>query len=734
MQSFTLDIDADGIALLTWDMPDRSMNVWDETSLTEFEQFIARFETDADIKGLVITSGKDTFCGGADISMLAAMREAGEKIKKEKGNLPAKQFLFEQSARLGGVFRKMELVPKPVAVALTGTAMGGGWELSLASNARFAAENPSAKVGLPEVKIGLLPGAGGTTRTMRMLPTQDALQLLLQGKELKFDKALQMMLLNAIVPREKLIETAKQWVKENPGVQAPWDMQGFKSPGGQVYSAGGAQTWPAASALLRKETYDNYPSGKMLLRAAYEGLLVPFDLALKIELRYFVYLLQTPQAAAMIRTFFLSLQEINKGARRPASIPKSEIRKIGVIGAGFMGAGIAYVTAKAGMHVVLVDRDQASADKGKAHSEKLMSDQVMKGRAKAADKETLLSRITATDDYGVMKDVDLVVEAVFEQRDVKRDAFQKSGAVIGKDVVFGSNTSTLPITSLAAMFERPKDFIGIHFFSPVDKMQLVEIIIGKETGDKALAVALDYVKAIKKTPIVVNDTRGFYANRCVGKYLTEGNYMLAEGVPPALIENLARQAGMPVGPLALYDEVGIDLIWKIIEATKLEGGEAFADPVQAAQVEKLAVEKKRLGRKSEAGFYDYPKGDKKKLWPGLAEIFQFKDAEHFDYTELQQRLLVTQALEAVRCVEENVVTDMREADIGAIFGFGFAPYTGGPISWIDGMGAKEFVALADKLAGRYGTRFEAPKLLREMAAKGETFYQRFAPQEKTKAA
>ena len=726
MKSFQLEIDADGIALLTWDMPERSMNVWDEQSLCEFEQFIARFETDETLKGLVITSGKETFCGGADIAMLSAMRDQAEEINTAKGDIAAKQFLFEQSARLGGVFRKMELVPKPVAVALPGTAMGGGWEVSLAANARFAAENPAAKVGLPEVKIGLLPGAGGTTRMMRLLPAQDALGLLLQGKELKFDKAKAMGLINDIVPLGTLVETAKTWVKQNPVIQAPWDIKGFKTPGGMVYSAAGAQVWPPAAALLRKETYDNYPAAKMLLRAAYEGLLVPFDTALKIELRYFVYLIQTKQAAAMIRTFFLSLQEINKGARRPQGQPKTTLKKVGVIGAGFMGAGIAYVTAKAGIDVVLIDRDQVSADKGKALSEKLISYQIMKGRAKTADKEQLLARITATTDYALLKDVDLVVEAVFEQRDVKRDAFTKTAEVIGKDIVFGSNTSTLPITSLAEMFERPKDFIGIHFFSPVDKMQLVEIIMGKETSDKALAVALDYVKAIKKTPIVVNDTRGFYANRCVGKYLLEGNHMLNEGVPPVLIENLARAAGMPVGPLALYDEVGIDLVWKIIEATKLEGGEAFSDPVQIAQVEQMVILQKRLGRKSEAGFYDYPKGDKKRLWPELATLFPQKPAEGFDFEEIQNRLLVTQALEAARCVAEHVVTDMREADIGAIFGFGFAPFTGGPISWIDGMGANTFVALADGLAKKFGSRFEAPALLREMAKNNETFYKRFA--------
>jgi 3-hydroxyacyl-CoA dehydrogenase/enoyl-CoA hydratase/3-hydroxybutyryl-CoA epimerase len=429
----------------------------------------------------------------------------------------------------------------------------------------------------------------------------------------------------------------------------------------------------------------------------------------------------------MIRTLFVSMQELNKGARRPAAVPPTKLKKIGVLGAGFMGAGIAYVSAKAGLDVVLIDRDQESADKGKAHCDKLMSDLVMKGRAKPADKDALLARIIPTADYGALKDVDLVIEAVFEDRSVKKEAFAKTAAVIGKDIIFGSNTSTLPITGLAELFPRPKDFIGVHFFSPVDKMPLVEIIMGKETGDKALAVALDYVKLIKKTPIVVNDTRGFYANRCVGQYLREGNAMLAEGVPAALIENLARQAGMPVGPLALYDEVGIDLVWKIIKATKAEGGTLFAAPEQEKQVGLLVEEKKRLGRKSGAGFYDYPKNDKKKLWPELSKLFPAKDAESFDYEELQQRFLVTQALEAVRCIQENVVTDMREADIGAIFGFGFAPYTGGPVSWIDGMGVKKFVALAEKLERKHGARFTPPQLLLDMAAKGETFYTRFPP-------
>jgi 3-hydroxyacyl-CoA dehydrogenase/enoyl-CoA hydratase/3-hydroxybutyryl-CoA epimerase len=422
------------------------------------------------------------------------------------------------------------------------------------------------------------------------------------------------------------------------------------------------------------------------------------------------------------------MQELNKGARRPAAVPPTKLKKVAVLGAGFMGAGIAYVTASAGIDVVLVDKDQASADKGKSLSDKLISDQVKKGRAKPADKDALLARIKATADFNEVAGADLVVEAVFEDRKVKADVIAKAEAALGDKVIFGSNTSTLPITSLAELSKRPDRFVGIHFFSPVERMMLVEVIKGKKTGDEALAVALDYVRAIKKTPIVVNDSRGFYTSRVVGTYIREGHLMLTEGVPAAMVENVGRMAGMPVGPLSLNDEVAVDLAWKILQATKSDLGPDVIDARQEALLEEMVVKRGRLGRKNGKGFYDYPEGGPKRLWPGLVEIAgEPRPAETFNVEELKQRFLAMQALETARCVEEGVITDVRDADVGGILGFGYAPFTGGPLSYIDGMGVKNFVALCERLAGRYGDRFKPTPLLVEMGKKGESFYSRFAP-------
>jgi 3-hydroxyacyl-CoA dehydrogenase/enoyl-CoA hydratase/3-hydroxybutyryl-CoA epimerase len=457
------------------------------------------------------------------------------------------------------------------------------------------------------------------------------------------------------------------------------------------------------------------------------------DQALRVESRYFAKILRSPEAAAMIRSLFLSMQELNKGARRPIAVPAKPIRKIGILGAGFMGAGIAYVSALAGIDVVLIDRDQESADKGKAHSQKLATDQVNRGRATTADRDALLARITATPDYSGLKDCDLIIEAVFEDRKVKEEVIAKAQEVIGNDTIFGSNTSTLPITSLAKSFKDTARFIGIHFFSPVDRMMLVEIILGKKTGDAAQAVALDYVRAIRKTPIVVNDSRGFYTSRVVGTYIREGQLMLTEGVPAAMIENVGRLAGMPVGPLSLTDEVAVDLAWKVLKATEADLGPEAIDPGQKALLEEMVEKRGRYGRKNGKGFYDYPQNGPKRLWPGLADLETTKlDPDTIDVEELKHRLLGIQALESARCVEEGVITDMREADVGSILGFGYAPFTGGTISYIDGMGAKAFVDMCNSLAKRYGSRFKPPKILRDMAKTGETFYGRFPP-EKRKA-
>ena len=732
--NFTFATDADGIALVTWDMPGRSMNVIDAKVTEELSAIVEKVATDTAIKGAVITSGKDSFCGGADLSMLETRNRAYAELKKSQGEEAANARLFEEVRNLSLIFRRLETCGKPWVAAITGTAMGGGFELALACHHRVAADNDKARLGLPEIKVGLFPGGGGTQRIARMLAPVDALQILLKGDHIAFSRAKGMKLVDAVVPASDLVRTAKDWIKAGGGAKQPWDVDGFKLPGGPVYSKAGLMVFTPANALYRRETYDNYPAARAVMQVVYEGLQLPMDQALRVESRYFAKILRSPEAAAMIRSLFLSMQELNKGARRPAEVPAQAIKKIGVLGAGFMGAGIAYVSALAGIDVVLIDRDQQSADKGKAHSQKLVTDQVNRGRATAAERDALLARITATPDYAGLKDCDLIIEAVFEDRKVKEEVIAKAQEAISKQTIFGSNTSTLPITSLAASFKDPRRFVGIHFFSPVDRMMLVEVILGKKTGDAALAVALDYVRAIRKTPIVVNDSRGFYTSRVVGTYIREGQLMLAEGIPAAMIENVGRLAGMPVGPLSLTDEVAVDLAWKVLKATEVDLGPQAIDPRQRALLEEMVEKRGRYGRKNGKGFYDYPQSGPKRLWPGLADLQATKlDPDTVDVAELKHRLLAIQALEAARCVQERVVTDMREADVGSILGFGYAPFTGGTISYIDGMGSKAFVELVNGLAKRHGERFKPPKLLRDMAKNGETFYGRFPP-DKRKAA
>ena len=720
---FRIETDADGVALVTWDSPGRSMNVLNDEVIGEIAEVVKQVAADPAIKGAVITSGKEGFSGGADLSMLSGMGAQFAKLAREQGEEAAMKAFYEGVRNLNMVFRKLETTPKPIAAAINGVCMGGGFELTLACHYRIVADHDKARVGLPEIKVGLFPGGGGTQRVARLMPTPDALQMLAKGDQIKPAAAKKMGLVHETAPVGEIVAKAKAWVLANPGAKAPWDQPNYKLPSGKVFSPTGMMIWPAANALYRRETYDNYPAARAILSCVYEGLQLPMDLALANESRHFAKVLRSKEAAAMIRSLFLSMGELNKGARRPKGEPATSLKKVGIIGAGFMGAGVAYVSASAGLEVVLIDRDSESADKGKAHSEKLISSQIAKGRAKAADRDALLSRITASADYAALKGCDLVVEAVFEDRGVKKAATENAQAVLGPDVVFASNTSTLPITSLAETSAKPENFIGIHFFSPVDKMMLVEIIMGEKTGPKALATAIDFVRAIRKTPIVVNDCRGFFANRCVGNYIREGHLMLMEGVPPAMIENAARMAGMPVGPLSLNDEVAIDLGWKILQATKKDLGANAVDPAQEALLEAMVVKAQRFGRKNGKGFYDYPAQGQKSLWPGLAEIAPHKlDPDAISVQDLKDRFLYTQALEAARTMEEGVVTDPREADVGSILGFGFAPFTGGVLSLIDGVGAKAFVARAKELAARYGSRFEPGKGLVEMAETGGSFY------------
>ncbi len=723
LTNFRFETDADGIAVATWDMPGRSMNVITPEVMEELDRIVDKVVSDEAIKGCVVTSGKESFSGGADLTMLQGLRDLYVKLAKEKGEAVALQNFFDESRKLSLLYRKLETCGKPFAAAIHGVCLGGAFELSLACQYRVVSDDAATRVGLPEIKVGLFPGGGGTQRVARLMQTGDALQMMFKGEQVKPLPARNSGLVHAVVPRAELIQNAKDWLKANPQATQPWDQKGFKLPSNKVHSPAGMQIWPPANAIYRRETNDNYPAARAILSAVYEGLQLPIDLALKVESRYFAKILRTKEAASMIRSLFVSMQELNKGARRPADVPPSKLKKVGVVGAGFMGAGIAYVTAQAGLDVVLVDKDIEAAEKGKAHSHKLVSDQIMKGRAKTADRDALLARIKASADYADLKGCDLIVEAVFEDPKVKAEVIAKVEAVVGPRTIFGSNTSTLPITGLARSSQRPKNFIGIHFFSPVEKMLLVEVIMAKKTGKKALAMALDFVRAIRKTPIVVNDTRGFYANRCVGNYLREGHLMLMEGVPPAMIEAAGKQAGMPVGPLSLNDEVAIDLALKIVKATKAQLGDAAVDPQQEKLLVAMVETNGRLGRKNRKGFYDYPEAGPKRLWPGLADLVGKRlDPDSVDMEELKQRLLVTQALEAAKTYEEGVVTDPREADVGSIIGFGFAPFTGGTLSYIDNMGAAAFVKLCERLAKKHGERFKPNRLLKRMARTGESFY------------
>ncbi|NND49846.1 MAG: 3-hydroxyacyl-CoA dehydrogenase, partial [Rhizobiales bacterium] len=724
-------VDGDGDALVTWDMPGKTTNLITMETIDELEALATRFGDDEAIKGVILTSAKDGFCGGADISML---RKLSTLVEQADGDIEGMQALYEGIKRLSDVIRKIETCGKPVVAAMTGTTVGGGYEIALGCHMRIAADVEDARFGLPEGRIGLLPGAGGTQRLSRMIGAGDALQLMLRGTTVKTRQALGSKLIDKVVAPGDLIDEARKWLSEVGTSRQPWDQDKFRIPGGGPYTKNGMMTFSAGNAIYRRETFDNYPGLRALMQAVYEGLLVSIDVGLRIEARLFAHVLRTPEARAMMRSLFVSMRALQAGARRPPDVPDQTPAKIGVLGAGLMGAGITYAAAGAGIDVVLIDRDGSAAEAGKAKSEELISSQVARGRATAAERDELLSRITPSDDFAALADVGLIVEAVFEDRAVKADVTKKAEAVIGEDVVFGSNTSTLPISGLAEASARPENFIGVHFFSPVHRMELVEIIVGEKTSPTALAAALDFVRAIGKTPIVVNDSRGFYTSRVVATYVGEGHAMLGEGVPPAMIENVGQIAGMPVGPLALNDEVGVDLALAISRAAKADLGDAYeapGDDLLAAMVDAHG----RLGRKNAKGFYDYPKNGKKRLWPGLDQVLgEARSADEFSVDVLAQRFLTIQALETARCFEEGVLDDVRDADVGAILGFGFAPFTGGPLSYIDMIGPQVFVQRCENFAKTHGARFKPCKLICDMADKGETFYQRFAPDEKRKSA
>ncbi|MGD2131337.1 MAG: 3-hydroxyacyl-CoA dehydrogenase NAD-binding domain-containing protein [Maricaulaceae bacterium] len=724
LTNFTFETDADGIALVTFDMPDRSMNVLSQSVIDDIVAFAEKIATDDAIKGAVITSGKDAFCAGADLEELGAIfaQSAGQSEEATK------QALYDGGMRMKLAFRQLETCGKPVAAAINGLALGGGFEVTLACHYRIAAnDNPGLKLGLPEAMVGVLPGGGGTQRLPRLIGAMNAFDLMLQGKQISVEKAAELGVVHETAPSKDLVAKAKAWVKANPDAKAPWDQDKFKVPGGGPYHPAGAQIFQGASPMLRKNTWGNYPAQRYILSCVYEGLQVDIDTGLRIEARYFAKLMMRPESRNMIRSIFLSKQDLDKGGRRPVGQEKAEVKKIAVIGAGFMGAGIANVSAQAKIEVVLIDVDQAGADRGKQHIVDDLAKRVSKGRMDQKKADEILARVTPTTDYSAIKNVDLVVEAVFENSDLKNKITKAAEEHMKADAVFGTNTSTIPITGLSEASNRPENFIGIHFFSPVERMMLVEIIQGKNTGDYAISRAIDFVTKIKKTPILVQDTRGFYCNRCVMRFGEQGLSMLSEGVLPALIENGARIAGMPMGPLELMDMTAIDLAYKIQQQTKKDLGDAYeagpGDPI----IEKLnALE--RFGQKTKKGFYDYGEKRFKRLWPELDQFAVsgvLPEDDQPSVQEIKDRILYAQAIEAARTMEEAVVADPREADVGSILAWGFAPYTGGVLSFIDTIGAKAFVERADQLAEAYGKPFQVPELLRDMAKKGETFYGRF---------
>ena len=726
MENFKIEVDADGIALITFDVPGKSMNTISGAVMDELHQLITQIRSDAAIAGAIIASGKSSgFCAGFDLNEISKL--AGDPNAEISSDDDFKA-LFERTFALSKLYRELETCGKPVACAIEGLAMGGGLELALACHYRVVADNPKIKLGLPEAKVGVLPGAGGTQRLPRLIGVQNAALMILQGQDKSPQEAKALGFMNEVVAPGTTVEAARTWLLTKPAAGAPWDSKGYRVKDGP-YTPAGAMIAIGGNAMVSGQTNLNYPAQQHILSCLYEGLQLPMDAALRVEARYFAKTLMTPQARGMVRSLFVSMQALAKGGNRPAGFAPYEVKKVAVIGAGLMGAGIGYVQAKAGVETVLIDVTSEAAEKGKDYSRRLVEKDVGRGKLSKEKGEALLALITPTTDYSTIADADLVIEAVYENPELKADITRKAEAVLGENAVFGSNTSTLPITELARASVRPDKFIGIHFFSPVERMNLVEIILGKQTSQETLAKAIDYVLKIRKTPIAVNDSRGFYTSRCFATYTTEGMEMLAEGIAPAIIENVGRQSGMPMGPLEVSDSVGLDTLIKVGTQLALIEQRNYADDPLGKIVKWVAEDNGRVGRKAGKGFYEYDeKGKPARIWPELAPHIGIKIAECPPglKQELTKRLLIRQCVEVARCFEEGVITDPRDADVGSILAWGFAPYSGGCISYMDLFwGIPAFVAETDRLADRYGDRFRPNQLLRDMAAKGENFYQRF---------
>ncbi|MBA57414.1 MAG: 3-hydroxyacyl-CoA dehydrogenase [Pseudomonadales bacterium] len=704
--------DSDNIVVLTMDMPGQSANTMNETYGKSMDECIARLEKEENLAGVVITSAKKTFFAGGDLnSLIKATPEVAQEF-------------YDDSMAVKAQLRRLEKIQAPVVAAINGAALGGGYEICLACNYRVAINDRKTKIGLPEVTLGLLPGGGGVVRLTRLLGLEAASPFLLEGKQVNPEGALKAGLIHELADdADDMMAKAKAWCKANPKVQQPWDTKGYKVPGGTPASPALAMKLPIIPAMLKSKTKGCMPAPEAILSTAVESLQVDVDTAFKIEGRYFTSLATGKVATNMITAFFFNLQQISKGGSRPQGFDKYTTKKVGILGAGMMGAGIAYSSAMAGIEVVLKDISEENAQKGKDYSKKLLDKAVSRGKMTQEKADGILSLIKPTANAEDLQGCDLVIEAVFEKTELKAAVTQEAEAQMLETGVMASNTSSLPITGLAEASCRPANFIGLHFFSPVDKMPLVEIICGKQTSDEALAKSIDYVLQIRKTPIVVNDARGFFTTRVIGTYVNEGLGMLAEGLHPASIEKAASLAGFPVGTLAISDELNLQTMRNIRLATeaalKAEGKE-MPKTASDSVIDRMIDEFDRAGKLAGKGFYDYPQGGKKTLWPGLKEAFGAGSKE-IPFEDMKERFLFVQSLETVRCMEEGVIEKVADANIGSIMGIGFPPWTGGVVQYINQYGLREFVARAQELADKYGERFAPPALLVEKAEKGEIF-------------
>lgn len=715
MTAIRYEIDAENILTLTLDMPGQSANTMNAAFRDGLTDVVKRVQEEADsIRGIIITSAKKTFFAGGDLKELIQVTDKDA------------QTFFDMVLHLKRQMRTLETLDKPVVAAINGAALGGGLEICLACHHRISLDDDRIRFGLPEVTLGLLPGGGGCIRLPRILGLEKALPFLLEGKRVSPQDALKAGIIDATASTmDEVMTKARDWIKDNPRSQQPWDQKGYRIPGGGPTHPKVAQMLAIAPAMLKNKTKGCYPAPEAILSAVVEGAQVDFDTAERIETRYFTQLTTGQVSKNMIGTFWFQLNEIKAGGSRPEGFPQNKVKKLGVLGAGMMGSGIAYAAASQGIEVVLKDVSQEQADKGKQYSDKILAKKVSRGRMSAENKQAVLDRILPSTRVDDLKDCDLIIEAVFEDSDLKGKVTQESEPLLAEGGVFASNTSTIPITQLAKASTQPEKFIGLHFFSPVDKMPLVEIIMGRETSDETLALAFDFVLQIDKTPIVVNDSRGFFTSRVFGTFVNEGVAMLGEGFHPASIENAAVLAGMPVGPLALCDEVSLGLITHIRDQSRkdieAEGKTWKAHPAEAV-IDEMFYRQERHGKAAGAGFYDYPQNGRKHLWPELEKLFVDPDKAHqADLQVLKDRMLFIQALETVRCLDEGVLRTVRDANIGSIFGIGFAAWSGGALQFINQYGLRDFVQRARLLAESYGERFTPPASLVSRAERGELY-------------